>query len=516
MTIDIPDRYNASTLLDRNLEAGRDKKVAIHAGEEEVTYGDLFDRACRVANLLRDMGVRREERVLLLLHDTPAFPAAFLGAMRMGAVAVPLNTHYRASDLAYFVDDSYAPVIIAESALLDAVRPVIDDRRDDLRVLVANGDTGGYESFDALLDAHPGEVSPAITHRDDPAFWLYTSGSTGTSKGVVHLQHDMLYTCETYARHVLHITDRDTVFSAAKSYHAYGLGNSISFPYWAGATTVLHPGPPTPDAVLEIVRRHQPTLFFGVPTLFNAILHHGDTKDDDFASVRAAPSAAEPLPPEVFRRWKERFGSLIIDGIGSTELLHIYCSNTVDDYKPGTSGRPVPGYEMKIVDEDGEPVADGEAGDLYVKGDSALLYYWHNQEKTAATLKGEWFFSGDRYRRDEDGYYVYEGRADDMIKVAGLWVSPIEIENVLMENDKVVEAAAVGVEVEGFMKVKAYVILEQGTEASEETADELREWCKTRLQRYQYPQFVEFVDDFPRTPTGKIRRFKLREKDAAA
>jgi benzoate-CoA ligase family protein len=512
--MEIPTRYNLSTLLDRNLEAGRDKKVAIHSGDAETTYGDLFDQACRVANTLRDLGVRREERVLLLLLDTPAFPAAFLGAIRMGAVPVPLNTHYQSADLAYFVDDSYAEVMIADSALIEAVRP-LTDRGGDLRIFIANGDAGGYESFDDLLEAHPGEVPPVDSHRDDPAYWLYTSGSTGTAKGVVHLQHDMLYACETYAKQVVNMTEDDVVFSAAKSYHAYGLGNSVGFSYWAGATTVLHPGPPAPPAVLEIMRRHRPTLFFGVPTLFNAILHHDGIRDDDFASVRTAPSAAEPLPPEVFRRWKDRFGSIILDGIGSTELTHIYLSNRIDDYRPGTSGKPVPGYEFKILDEIGQPVGEGEAGDLYVKGDSSLLFYWHNQAKTAATVQGEWFFTGDRYRVDEDGYYVYEGRADDMIKVSGLWVSPIEIENVLMEHDAVVEAAAVGIPVDGFTKIKAFVILEDDKEPSDELSDELREWCKSHLQRYQFPQFVEYVDDFPRTMTGKIQRFKLRAADAA-
>jgi benzoate-CoA ligase family protein len=517
--VDIPERHNTSTLLlDRNLEAGREGKVAIACGDETLTYGELFDRTCRVAGALTSLGVQREQRLLMVMHDTPSFPTVFLGAIRAGTVPVPLNTHYRAADLRYFLDDSYARLVVVDEALLEGVRGALDGYPQEVRVVVANArDPDGSEdlpALDDLLADQPGEVPPADTHGDDAAFWLYSSGSTGTSKGIVHLQHDVLYTCETYARHVLRMTADDVCFSAAKAYHAYGLGNSVTFPLWAGASAVLHPGPPTPDAVLAIVRQHRPTLFFAVPTLFNAILGWEDVRDDDFAGMRACPSAAEPLPPEVFRRWKERFGNVILDGIGSTEMLHIYCSNRIDDVKPGTSGKPVPGYELKVLDEDGQPVRPGEAGNLFVKGDSAFALYWHKQEKTARALQGEWFFSGDRYRVDDEGYYVYEGRADDMIKVSGLWVSPIEIENCLIEHKGVSEAAAVGVPVEGFTQIKAFVILNQDGEPSDALAGELQEWCKQHLQRYQFPHEIEFVDDFPRTPTGKIRRFKLREREA--
>lgn len=516
VTVEIPDRINASTLLDRNLEAGRGDAVAIHFEDQQITYAELFERTCQVADLLRSLGIGRERRVILSMHDTPWFPAVFLGAIRSGVVPVPLNTHYKPTDYGYFLDDTYAELVIADEALIDNVLPAVRRSAHDVRVLVANGNHAEAGTLDDLLADRPADVDPVDTHRDDPAFWLYSSGSTGMSKGIVHLQHDIHVTCETYAKHILQLTDQDVTFSAAKAYHAYGLGNSISFPYWAGATTVLHAGAPTPDAVLDLVRRHRPTLFYGVPTLFNALLNHEGTKDEDFAEMRALPSAAEPLPPEVYRRWKDRFGTTILDGIGSTELLHIYCSNRLDDVKPGTSGRPVPGYELRILDEDGDPVPHGEAGNLYVKGDSCFAFYWHKMDRTAATLKGEWFFSGDRYRVDEDGYYVYEGRSDDMIKVSGLWVSPIEIENVLMEHEDVSEAAAVGIPVEGFTKIKAFVILHDGVEGDDALKDELVQWCKDHLQRYQFPQYISFVDDFPRTATGKIRRFKLREREAAS
>ncbi|HKA66699.1 MAG TPA: benzoate-CoA ligase family protein, partial [Solirubrobacterales bacterium] len=309
-----------------------------------------------------------------------------------------------------------------------------------------------------ILALPPAESSPVPTNRDDVAFWLYSSGSTGLPKGVVHLQHDIEYTCETYARQVLGITEADTTFSTTKMFHAYGLGNSLSFPCWAGATTVLLSGRATPPAVLETIEKQRPTLFFSAPTLYNAILNHEGARERDLSSLRQCVAAAEALPAEVWRRWKGAFGLAIIDGIGSTELLHIYCSNRPDDVRPGSSGKPVPGYEVKILDLEGRPVPDGEAGDMYVKGDSALAFYWRQHERTKRSLLGEWFFSGDRYRRDADGFYWYEGRSDDMIKVSGLWVSPIEVEGVLLEHPAVGESAVVGVEVDGFMKIKAFVI----------------------------------------------------------
>jgi benzoate-CoA ligase family protein len=343
------------------------------------------------------------------------------------------------------------------------------------------------------------------------AFWLYSSGSTGKPKGVVHLHHDIPYTCETYARHVLQIRPEDTTFSASKLFHAYGLGNNLSFPYWVGASTVLLQGRPTPERVLATLQAFRPTLFFAVPTLYNALLNHPGARDHDLSFIRLCVSAAEPLPPEIWRRWKEAFGLVILDGVGSTEMLHIYCSNTLDSLKPGSSGKPVPGYELKLLSPEGNPVPVGEAGDLWVKGDSALAFYWHQHEKTKRALQGEWFYTGDRYRVDEEGFYWYEGRSDDMIKVKGLWVSPIEIENVLMEHPAVREAAVVGVQVEGLTRIKAFVILKEGFAPGEALTQELQAWCKSRLRPYQYPEFVAYVEDFPRTATGKVQRFKLRE-----
>jgi benzoate-CoA ligase len=363
--------------------------------------------------------------------------------------------------------------------------------------------------FESQLAESAGERSPANTHRDDMAFWLFSGGSTGFPKGVVHLHHDIEYTCETYAKEILRIREDDVTFSSTKLYHAYGLGNNLTFPYWVGATTVLRPGRPDPRGLLETAAEQRPTLFFSVPTLYGAMVNLEDSFSFDLSSVRMCVSAAEPLAPEVLRRWQNCFGLDIVDGIGSTELLHIYCSNRPGDVRPGTSGSPVPGYELVLLDEFGQPVPDGEVGNLYVRGDSALAYYWHQHEKTKAAIKGDLFFTGDRYRQNQDGDYVYEGRADDMIKIGGLWASPIEIENALVEHPRVLEAAAVGVDADYTTRVKAFVIC-RGEAGDEALVTELQEWCKSRLRRYEFPHFIAFVDELPKTPTGKIQRYKLR------
>ena len=488
VAVTIPDRYNASLLLDHNLEAGREGKPAILCGDEIVTYSELFARACGVGTALRDLGIGRGERVLLVMDDCPWFPAAFLGAMRIGAVPVPVNPLYGPDDYPYFVEDSGARLAIVDRVCGEKVRAPRSLLVDDL------------EPADAF--------APADTARDDVGFWLYSSGSTGRPKGVVHLHRDLLYTSETYGRHVLGITPSDVTLSTTKLFHAYGLGNNLSFPYWAGATTVLLSGRPTPDAIFPAVGRFRPTLFFSVPTLYNAML--AADGEGDFLSVRLCVSAAEPLPADVWHRWHDRYGLVILDGIGSTEMLHIYCSNTADDVVPGSSGRPVPGYELKLVDENGDVVEGAGTGDVYVRGESMLGEYWNQPAKTADSIRDGWFYSRDRYRRDPDGRYWCEGRADDMFKVSGLWVSPADVEASLIEHAAVLEAAVVGVQVEGFTKAKAYVTTRARDASSDELADELRAFCSTKLHRYQVPQLIEFVDSLPKTATGKIERYKLR------
>src|SRR5438128_3234936 len=503
-TVDLPERYNVGAdLLERNLAAGRAAKVAIHSASGDVTYGDLFNLACGAARSLLDLGVRREERVLIAGYDSPGWVAAFLGAIRIGAVPVPVNPLLqRSEDYDHFIEDSLARVVVVDANTEEKLKPAAERAQHRPRTMRADMITKGDE------------IEAAPTRRDDMAFWLYSSGSTGKPKAVVHLQHDIPYTCVTYAEQVLGITEKDTTFSTTGLFHAYGFGNNLTFPYWVGASTVLHAGRHTPATVLETIEKHRPTLFFSAPTLYNAILNFDGAKTRDLKSIRHCVAAAEALPAEVWRRWKDAFGLTILDGVGSTELLHIYCSNRLDDVRPGSSGKPVPGYELKVLDEQAQPVPKGEAGDLYVKGDSALALYWAQHEKSKRSILGEWFFTGDRYRIDGDGFYWYEGRSDDMIKVSGLWVSPIEIESALLEHPAVAESAVVGMSVDGFTRIKAFVIAKKDAVTGDALVAELQEHCKSRLQRFQYPHLIEFVPDLPKTVTGKIQRYKLREKEA--
>ena len=498
--LELPDRYNvAADLLGRNLKA-RASKIAIHHARGELTYGDLQALAWGAARALVELDVRREERILIVAYDGPGWVASFLGAALIGAVPVPVNPLLqRSEDYDHYLEDSLARVVMVDANTEEKLKAAVGRAQPAPSLL----------RLDQLGPGKPVEAAP--TRRDDMAFWLYSSGSTGKPKAVVHLHHDIPYTCVTYAEQVLGIRESDTTFSTTGLFHAYGFGNNLSFPYWVGASTVLHAGRNTPATVLDTIEKRRPTLFFSAPTLYNAILNFEEAKQRDLSSIRHCVAAAESLPAEVWRRWKAAYGLTIIDGVGSTEMLHIYCSNRVDDVRPGSSGKPVPGYELKILDPDGKPVEPGEAGDLYVKGDSALALYWAQHEKSKRSILGDWFFSGDRYRVDADGYYWYEGRSDDMIKVSGLWVSPVEIESALLEHKAVAESAVVGINVDGFTRIKAFVIAKSDAVTGDALAAELQEHCKSRLQRFQYPHLIEFVSELPKTVTGKIQRYKLRE-----
>ena len=502
---------NTSTLIDGWLEAGRGSDIAlITADDRPWTAEELYRSICNVSARLSDAGIEREDRLLLVLDDTPAFPAVFLGAMRMGAVPVPANFLLRPDDFGYFLDDSGATAAVVDHVFLEAVGPQVA-ARPDVRLIVANGAApNDADSLDEWMASDAGDVSPVSTEADDMAFWLYSSGSTGAPKGVVHRHGDIAATSAQYAVPVTGISQGDVVFSSTKMFHAYGLGNNLSFPLWAGATSVYLTGRPTPDRLLERVRTHQPSLLFSVPALYNAMLADPGFDDMDWSGVRLGISAAEPLPPEIWRQFHDRTGIEILDGIGSTEMLHIYCSNLAGAVKPGSSGVPVEGYEVEIRDTEGELCEIGKAGEMWVKGPSMLSSYWNQSERSTDKIRGEWFLSGDRYHEDTDGYYTYEGRVDDMMKIGGLWVSPIEIENRLMEHDSVQEAAVVRVEIDHRSRIKALVILTEGQDPGDALTAELQEWCKAALQRYEFPHVVEYVDDFPRTATGKIQRFKLR------
>jgi benzoate-CoA ligase family protein len=507
---EVPERFNIASLLDDNIAAGRGEKVAIHCELEEVTYADLVERSQRCATLLRSLGVGPENRVLMVLDDTPHWPAVFVGALRMGAVPVPVSFLDSAANFAHYLRDSYAEAVIVEAGAWPAMEEALQDVGRPITALVANGEVPGVRALEQELRAAEPTDGIRDTHRDDMAFWLYSSGSTGKPKAAVHLHHDIAFTLETYARNVLDIQEEDVTFSTTKLYHAYGLGNGFSFPYSVGATTILSPGKPNPEKLLTTATKHQPTLFFSVPTLYNAMLAVDDQDRFNLAATRACLSAAEPLPPEILRGWRERFGVDILDGIGSTEMLHIYCSNRLGHVYPGTSGEAVPGYELSLRDDEGQDVERGEVGNLYVRGDSALAFYWHQHERTKRCVQGSWYYSGDRYRQDEGGNFIYEGRADDMIKVGGLWVSPIEIENALIEHPSVFEAAAVGVPEGPTIRIKAFVVLAASVDDPEALEGELQAWCKDHLRRYEYPHFFEFTESLPKTQTGKIQRYKLR------
>lgn len=500
----ILNHYNASTLLDDNLEAGRGANTAIYFGDERISYQHLFNRVCAMGWALHELGVKRENRVLLILGDTPAFPVAFFGAMRLGAVPVPVNPLYKAADYRFFLEDSGSRLVITDAAYLEKLNEALAGYDEPVKVILA-------EELDKLLADQETNLVPANTHRDDMAFWLYSSGSTGKPKGVVHLHGAIPVTCETYAQNVLELTADDIVFGRVL-FHAYGLGNALSFPFHAGAASVFVPGRPTPQGIFDAIAHYRPTVLCLVPTLYNALLNDPACATADLSSVRRCISAAEPLAPETWRRWKHRFGLPILDGIGSTEMLHIFCSNTAAECQPGSSGKAVPGYELRLVDDAGNPVAAGETGHLHVKGESAAVFYWRQRDKTRRTMLGEWMVTGDRYRVDEDGFYWYEGRSDDMLKVGGEWVSPIEMENVLMEHTAVNEAAVVGVNVDGVMRIRAVIILKEAQTPT--LKSELQEWCKQRLQRFQYPHLIDFVTDLPKTATGKIQRFKLRQEES--
>jgi benzoate-CoA ligase len=502
----VPETFNAAThFVDRHLAEGRGAKVAIECGDERVTYAQLAERVNRFGSALRaSLDVRPEERVVLLLTDTPIFHVAFFGAIKIGAVPVPVNTLWKPPDYRHVLKDSRARVAIVSEELLPKIAAI--DRADvpALRRVVAAG-----PELEALLAAASPELAAEPASRDAPAFWLYSSGSTGAPKGCVHLQHDMVVCAELFARGVLNISERDRAFSVAKLFFAYGLGNAGYFPLAVGATSILMPGPPAAASVYAVIERHRPTIFSSVPTGFAMLLAHPG--DFDLSSLRVAVSAGEALPAALYERFKQRFGVDILDGIGSTETLHMFMSNRPGAIRPGSSGLIVAGYAAAIRDEREQPVPAGETGDLWVSGDSICAAYWNQHEKTKATIHGEWIKTGDRYRQDADGFYWPGGRSDDMLKVGGQWVSPIDVENALLAHAAVHECAVIGREDgDGLTKPMAFVVLRGGVEGTPSLAAELQQFVRETLPEYKRPRWVAFLPELPRTPTGKLQRFKLR------
>lgn len=516
-----PESFNfAAHLL--ALNAGRPAKAAFVDDAGTLPYGRLDERVRRLGAGLRALGVKREERVLLLMQDTTDWPVAFLGAMYAGTVPVAVNTLLTADDYAYMLEHSRAQAVLVSGALLPALKAALTRSDHEVHKVivsrpVAPVDFGEIE-FEAFLEAHAPLPKPAATHADDPAFWLYSSGSTGRPKGTVHSHANPYWTAELYGKAVLGLTEADVCFSAAKLFFAYGLGNALSFPLSVGATVLLMPERPTPDATFKRwtggVAGVKPTVFFGAPTGYAGMLASPNLPKREDVALRLTSSAGEALPAEIGERFKRHFGVDIVDGIGSTEMLHIFMSNLPGKVRYGTTGWPVPGYEVELRGEDGRPVPDGEPGDLYIHGPSAAMMYWGNRQKTRETFQGGWTKSGDKYVRNADGTYTYSGRSDDMLKVSGIYVSPFEVEATLVQHPAVLEAAVIGVpDAEGLTKTKAFVVLKAGAQA---TDAELKAFVKDKLAPYKYPRQIEFIAELPKTATGKIQRYKLREREAKA
>ncbi len=512
-------RFNlAGHLL--QLNTGRAAKAAFVDDHGTLSYGELDAQVRRTAAALLGLGLRREERVLLLMHDSTDWPVAFLGALYAGVVPVAVNTLLTADDYAYMLAHSRAQAAIASGALLPVLKAALQQGGHEVQQLIVSRPVAplqaGEHEFAAFVQAAAPQAEPAATGPDDPAFWLYSSGSTGRPKGTVHTHANPYWTCVLYGQDVLALRESDVCFSAAKLFFAYGLGNALSFPLSVGATTLLMGERPTPEATFRRwtggVAGLKPTVFYGAPTGFAGMLAHPALPAREQVALRLVSSAGEALPAELGEKFKRHFGVDIVDGIGSTEMLHIFLSNRPERVRYGSTGWPVPGYEVQLRGDDGGPVADGEPGDLYIRGPSAALMYWGNRTKTAETFQGAWTKSGDKYIHNADGSYTYGGRSDDMLKVSGIYVSPFEVEATLVQHPAVLEAAVIGVpDAEGLTKTKAFVVLKNGQQASE---DELKAFVKERLAPYKYPRLLEFVSELPKTATGKIQRFKLREREA--
>lgn len=505
--------FNAADyFVDRHIREERGDKTAILCQDRAVTYADTALAMNRFGNALRAAGIRMEDRVAMLLLDTEYFPFVFFGSIKSGAVPICLNTLMRPKDYLYFLNDSRARILVVDEALYDNIRPIENELKYLERIVVVNPsqnrpDLPGTVSYAAFTQNQPAELEPAATGPDDTCFWLYSSGSTGKPKGTVHLQHDMVFSAETYGKKVLGVQEDDICFSAAKLFFAYGLGNGLYFPFSVGATTVLMPDRPTPASVYDTIERHSPTLYFGVPTLYGAML----AEQGRINGVRLCVSAGEALPADIFHRWKERFQVDILDGIGSTEVAHIYISNRAEEIRPGSTGRIVPGYEAKIVDPEFNEVPRGEIGTLLIKGDSTAAYYWNKHEKTKEAMMGQWFNTDDKFFVDPDGFFYYVGRANDMLKVGGIWVSPIEVEACIIGHDAVLECAVVpGRDEENLVKPSAYIVLNRGFDPSDALEREIKDYVKSELAHYKYPRWIHFVEDLPKTATGKVKRFELK------
>jgi benzoate-CoA ligase len=512
--VSIPREYNAAhDLIERNLAAGRAGKVAFVDDSGRCTYGELAHSVNRAANALTALGLDLGSRIMLAHVDTIDFPNVFLGAIKAGIVPIAANTMLSTADYKFMLHDSRARALIVSDTLLPSFAPLLAEARFLKHVIVSGRDGHGHLHLQTLLSQASDRFAAAPTTCDDECFWLYSSGSTGTPKGTVHVQSSLMQTAELYARPILGIREDDVVFSAAKLFFAYGLGNALTFPLAVGATAVLMAERATPAAVFKRLKAHRATIFYGVPTLYGMMLASPDLPARADLALRTCTSAGEALPPDIGKRWTERFGIEILDGIGSTEMLHIFISNRPGDVRYGSTGKPVPGYSIRLVDEHGHNVAPGELGELEISGPTSATHYWNNRAKSLATFVGPWTKAGDKYSCDADGYYTYGGRSDDMLKVSGMYVSPFEVEAALVTHPDVLEAAVIGVPDENeLIKPKAFVVTKPGSHADDALAEALKRHVKERLAPYKYPRWVEFLPELPKTATGKIQRFKLRTR----
>jgi benzoate-CoA ligase len=513
----IKEHYNAANrFIEENVRKGLGNKVAIICEDEQVTYQDLLRRVNQFGSALRNVDVESENRILLLTYDSPEFVVSFFGAMKIGAIPIPVNTMLQPHDYEYLLNNSRAKVLVVHEDFWEKIKDYRERFIYLKQVIVISENVSictDVVDFLEFVNCASEDLETYYSSPEDSAFWLYSSGSTGNPKGVIHHQKSMEVAFNNYARQVLQINENDITFSASKLFFAYGLGNAMYFPFGAGGTTVLLKDRPTPEKIFEQLVKSKPTIFFGVPTLYGSMINYVEKTGvvPDLSSVRICASAGEALPAKFIEKWRELFNLDILDGIGSTEALHIYLSNRLGDIKAGSTGKIVPGYEARILNDQSIEVGPNETGDLVIKGESLTGGYWCNLEENHKKFYGEWMHTGDKYYRDKDGYFWYSGRSDDMLKVGGIWVSPIEIETVLFQHEKVLEVAVIGKKTENnLVYPKAYIVLKEGVTPSEELSDELKLYVKEQLAPYKYPREIEFLDDLPKTATGKVQRFRLR------
>ncbi|MGK0298369.1 MAG: benzoate-CoA ligase family protein [Gammaproteobacteria bacterium] len=508
----VPHDYNAATeFIDRNIALGRHDRIAVVDERGEYSYAELATMVNQAGNALTHLDINNNERVLMAMLDTVEFPAVFWGCIKAGITPIPLNTLLTTPEYEYILEDSKATTLIVSDTLFHLFKPIIEKQCGLKNVLVCGKENYGYPLLGNLLINASTHLEAAQTKFNDIAFWLYSSGSTGKPKGVMHRHENLFHTAELYGQNVLGINENDIVYSAAKLFFAYGLGNAMTFPFYVGATAVLFSGRPTPDTIMSIIHKYKPTIYFGVPGLYAAMLANID--EPVSSSLRLCVSAGEALPEHIGRKWEKIFGVPILDGIGSTEMLHIYLSHQLNNDYYGTTGIPVPGYEVMLVDEEGNNVQQNEIGELLINGPSVASGYWMQEDKTRDTFRGDWLHSGDKYTCNNSGYYVYSGRKDDMFKVSGQWVSPFEIESTIMQFPDVLEAAVIARSDENeLLKPMAFIVLNNGTNGSEKLANDIQKFVKQKISLHKYPRWIEFVSSLPKTATGKIQRFKLRDK----